>query len=646
MGKAFATLAMIACCIVLVVASAPYSEADDTGTIAIDLDDDTIIRVYSTDNTYTDHKSDSTGDGWSLDTTSGRNVLTLSGYDGGSILFEKQMDIVLEGENRIANRYTESNLTITGLGHPSYGFGGSETTIKGAQGSTLTIESNMTGIFCTGNLTIEDADISIDVRGDAVTEAVAASNSYRTLNCLHSTGDLVITGCELDLSTARGTDNTLNKYNALVGTYSLKATDSTIVAKSPVNGIYSSNGALTLENCELDVTATGQAGIMDQFGSITLNGCHGKVNGYIGVYANGKNIDISIENCPDLTIAGSYYGILNNRGNTSIVNSPISLGPGTIGIYGTKSITATGSVIDGSGYTAAIVTTNPDASSGDFGWISGLIRGTDWVALNGSFDISDGHLARLDSYLDGTRSLVITGGSDVRIPEGTSMDVTDATSFTVSTGATLHAMGAVASQPIDNDGTVESVCTNNLTVTDGSNPISILHDWGEWTVTKEPGPETEGEESRFCQRDATHVETRPVSALGYADYSEVEEAIDRAEALDPDDYVDFSGVTDAIDSVIWDLDSGSQSDVDAMADAINEAIDALVPKPEVPPTDPDDDNPPFPNWGNDDDDYVPIPPVVVDDGDDESLWIFIVLGSVAASLFILFIIFDRRDREN
>ena len=95
-----------------------------------------------------------------------------------------------------------------------------------------------------------------------------------------------------------------------------------------------------------------------------------------------------------------------------------------------------------------------------------------------------------------------------------------------------------------------------------------------------------------------------------------------------------------------DLDSGSQSDVDAMADAINEAIDALVPKPEVPPTDPDDDNPPFPNWGNDDDNYVPIPPVVVDDGDDESLWIFIVLGSVAASLFILFIIFDRRDREN
>ena len=39
------------------------------------------------------------------------------------------------------------------------------------------------------------------------------------------------------------------------------------------------------------------------------------------------------------------------------------------------------------------------------------------------------------------------------------------------------------------------------------------HDWGEWTVTKEPTYDEEGVETRVCKNDPTHVETRSIPRL-------------------------------------------------------------------------------------------------------------------------------------
>ena len=61
-----------------------------------------------------------------------------------------------------------------------------------------------------------------------------------------------------------------------------------------------------------------------------------------------------------------------------------------------------------------------------------------------------------------------------------------------------------------------------------------------------------------------------------ADYSAVDAAIEKANALNPEDYVDFSGVTAAIEAVDRDLMSDDQTKVDAMAKAIEDAIAALV----------------------------------------------------------------------
>ena len=64
-----------------------------------------------------------------------------------------------------------------------------------------------------------------------------------------------------------------------------------------------------------------------------------------------------------------------------------------------------------------------------------------------------------------------------------------------------------------------------------------------------------------------------------ADYSAVDAAIEKANALDENDYVDFSAVKAALDAVVRGKNITEQAEVDAMAEAIERAISGLVLKP-------------------------------------------------------------------
>ena len=72
-----------------------------------------------------------------------------------------------------------------------------------------------------------------------------------------------------------------------------------------------------------------------------------------------------------------------------------------------------------------------------------------------------------------------------------------------------------------------------------------------------------------------------IAALQYkdADYTKVDAAIAKANALKKDDYKDFSAVEAAINAVVRDKNIMEQSEVDKMAKAIEDAIAALVKKP-------------------------------------------------------------------
>jgi len=71
-----------------------------------------------------------------------------------------------------------------------------------------------------------------------------------------------------------------------------------------------------------------------------------------------------------------------------------------------------------------------------------------------------------------------------------------------------------------------------------------------------------------------------IAALQYkgADYTKVDAAIAKANALNKDNYKDFSAVEAAVKAVVRDKNITKQSEVDAMAKAIEDAINALVRK--------------------------------------------------------------------
>ena len=72
-----------------------------------------------------------------------------------------------------------------------------------------------------------------------------------------------------------------------------------------------------------------------------------------------------------------------------------------------------------------------------------------------------------------------------------------------------------------------------------------------------------------------------IAALEYkdADYSKVDAAIAKAEALNKDEYKDFTKVEEAVNAVVRGKNITEQAEVDAMAKAIEDAIAALEKKP-------------------------------------------------------------------
>ena len=77
-----------------------------------------------------------------------------------------------------------------------------------------------------------------------------------------------------------------------------------------------------------------------------------------------------------------------------------------------------------------------------------------------------------------------------------------------------------------------------------------------------------------------------ITALQYkdADYTKVDAAIAKANALNKDNYKDFTAVEAAINAVVRDKNITEQDKVDAMAKAIEDAMAALVEKPTEVPT--------------------------------------------------------------
>ena len=96
------------------------------------------------------------------------------------------------------------------------------------------------------------------------------------------------------------------------------------------------------------------------------------------------------------------------------------------------------------------------------------------------------------------------------------------------------------------------------------------------------GYTNEGGSDTYIQKDSD----KPVEfSVQPADYSGVDNAIAKANALNKDEYKDFSAVQAAIDAVVRGKNIDEQAAVDAMAKAIEDAIAALERRPSEPQKD-------------------------------------------------------------
>ena len=117
----------------------------------------------------------------------------------------------------------------------------------------------------------------------------------------------------------------------------------------------------------------------------------------------------------------------------------------------------------------------------------------------------------------------------------------------------------------------------NVVITVNGEPVeeNAELEAGTYTVTvAADNCETVNKEITITADRATHTQQLELRYLD-ADYSKVDAAIAKAEALNKDEYKDFTKVEEAVNAVVRGKNITEQAEVDAMAKAIEDAIAAL-----------------------------------------------------------------------
>ena len=425
---------------------------------------------------------------------------------------------------------TLNNAAITNGGKsdesPKYGIrvvGDTDLTIKLSGTNSITLD-NGGGIFADGNSDnyniIGDGKLTINVKWDAL----------YTLN-----GNISISeGAELDITSAKGCG--ITSYNK--GILSIDG------AKVAVSSYYTAASAKELEiknNSEVVLIASA-----DQFNA---------------VYMGDENGAGKIEIINSKVEATSYYPALFTEGNLTVNGGEVSCTSTADGAIWTK-----GNILIKGG---AKVTTNgkfPMGGEGSFTVEEAEIdaKNTNVNNIPAIFDesvpvIADGYHLNYAKAVDseGTEIDLLSSGTQYFALYKNVHFITKAVypvSFVVTPDGLTNVVVKVNGQEV----------TGSVSLEAGTYPVEVTADnckayTGNITITADA---------------ATHTQTIAMTYLP-ADYTKVDEAIAKANALDKDDYKDFSGVEAAVNAVVRDKNITEQSEVDAMAKAIEDAIAAL-----------------------------------------------------------------------
>lgn len=521
------------------------------------------------------------GEGWSYDADAG--ILYLDGYDGGRIV--TRCDLIVELAAGSYNKITVDS--GTGLGN-GISFGENYTLdIRGAEGGerpTLEVNGTSHAIQAVGSMSLKNLNI--------IASNEAEDGMDGSCGTIFSEYNLTVENCSLDL-TSNGA--ALTCFDALT------VTNSNVVIDADVVGIHANNRNLTISDTYLEVSAKASAALQSRFGGVYLTNCTGTLTAD-QVAVSTQNLDkkyiTQMTGC-ELTITAPY-GVLS-YGDVKVSGGELEFKGNLIGIW---AYTADAGQYTGDIYLSDEAWVISDTvkyicqASGSFNWEpTSFIRGV--VFTEKTLYMHRYFRTQYDYVLNAGQNLEVVPGADVVISGGKTLDTSAGGTF-VNNGILTNLgtvryngagtenyflidnqgdMIAADQKPLTNNYEIYSICTKLFAVT--GNEIEVQHDWNQGEVTKPPTIYEDGVKTFTCQYDNSHTYTEPIAKLVKANYDDVEAAIEEAQKLDPEDYEDFSAVTQAIEAVQWELDESRQNEVDAMAAAIQNALDALVELPDL-----------------------------------------------------------------
>ena len=312
-------------------------------------------------------------------------------------------------------------------------------------------------------------------------------------------------------------------------------------------------------------------------------------NGLFGSIYNATVKNLGIENA-DIVIPmkdGSTYGkgILVDWMTDSTINNCYTTGSITGGSYIEKYIGGIAGFLNGNNsisqcYSTAAITGNYDGEY--YAEQEGGLEPMDcWDSLGGIVGASyTGQVTISDCWFGGeivVNSIQAPVGGIIGYGEGVSM---------------VNCL--VATKGIDNDGLGNTCWLGYVINTDAKNCFWPADDRYGSNVSNEESGNSAGTATNDFNSDDVLLglqanagsDVEWVSGIGHptfgwddrnvsADYSTVDEAIKKAEALNADLYSNYSDVTAAIEAVDRNKSKAEQSEVDAMAKAIEDAIAAL-----------------------------------------------------------------------
>ena len=432
------------------------------------------------------------------------------------------------------NTLTLNNATITNGGKsnesPKYGIrviGDTDLTIKLSGTNNITLD-NGGGIFADGNSNnyniIGDGKLSIDVKWDAL----------YTLN-----GNINISeGAELDIKSVEGSG--ITSYNK--GKISIDNT------KVRVSSYYTAVDAkeLYVKNAS-EVVLNSSA---DQFNAVYM----GDENGAGKIEIINSNVE-----------ATSYYPALYTEGKLTVNGGEVKCTStadaaiwtrGDILIKGGAKVTTDGKYPMGGYGTFAVEEAEIDAKNTNESNIPAIFDECVPVIADG-YQLTyakavDAEGAEIDLLSSGTQYFALY--KNVHFITKAAYPVT----FVVTPDALTNVVVKVNGQAV----------TNPVNLVAGTYQIEVTADncktySGNITVTDDA---------------ATHTQNIAMTYLP-ADYTKVDAAIAKANALNKDNYKDFTAVEAAVNAVVRGKNITEQSEVDKMAKAIEDAIAALEKKP-------------------------------------------------------------------